>query len=195
MVQYLAAPLGGAAITKPIAASEASVVSVPTTAVATVPTTATSSAPVTVSIASSPSNAQVEGASTEVAPATVAASNASSDANTFVRQLLRAFAEPLAVSNWILALCAIVLVVVIALTFFMHLHIQPTNMLMGAAFVAVVAISFIGINARLAGTSSDASPNTSLAASAIESSGSPAQAGVVIDTDAAQTGYALFPQQ
>ena len=109
---------------------------------------------------------------------------------SFVRQAMRAFAEPLKTSNWILGLCAAILVLAIALTFFTHLQIQPTHMLVNTAFVALFALSLLGINSLLVGGGGGRSPNASQAASPLEAA---APSGVVITDDAVATGYALFP--
>lgn len=196
VVQYFGTPLaGGAPATRPPAVSTASVASAPSTSTPTVAVTASAPAP------SGPSP-QVEGASIAVTapqsdiqvPVAVsgASSNFASYTQSFVRQALRAFAEPLQVSNWILGLCAAILVIAVALTFFTHLQIQPTHMLMGGAFVALFALSLLGINSRLGGGgASPGTPSSGLAASPAEA----LSTGVVISSDAAQTGYALFPQQ
>lgn len=133
---------------------------------------------------------QVEGASVAAAPATLAANNFVSYMQSFLKQLMRAFAEPLSVSNWILGLCATILIIALALTFFMHIHIQPGQMLMSGAFVALFALSLIGINSRL--TMGAGPGGNSLAASPAEAGGS---VGVVLTDEAASTGYALFPGQ
>lgn len=194
VVQYFGTPLGsgGANNNSTIAANApaakpASVQVTPAkVAVASTP------APVAVSISDTPlPSGQVEGAAVSATPATLAEGNFSSYTQTFLKQLLRAFAEPKAVTNWILGLCAAILVIVIALTFFMHLHIQPTHMLMSAAFVALFALSLIGLNSRL-GASGPTGDTGSLAASPAEALGSSA---VVIGSDGASTGFALFPGQ
>lgn len=133
---------------------------------------------------------QVEGASTAAVPATLAANNFTSYTQSFLKQVLRAFAEPKTTANWILGLCAAILVLAICFTFFMHIHIQPTHMLMSASFVALFALTLIGLNSRLGVGGAGVSPNASLAASPVEAFGN---AGVVIGDDGASVGYALFP--
>ncbi len=191
VVQYFASPLAsGANITRPLAASEASITPAPATISSPAPAQAFTPASVA---AAPPSGAQVEGTSV-VAAATpqsgvrVPLNNFTSYTQSFFRQAMRAFAEPERVSNWILGLCAAILIIAIALTFFAHLQAQPTHMLMGGVFVALCALLLLGLNTRLAGSGA---PNTSQAASPFEA-GVPA--GVIIDSGAASTGYALFPQ-
>ncbi|HEY5383284.1 MAG TPA: CAP domain-containing protein [Candidatus Paceibacterota bacterium] len=135
----------------------------------------------------------VEGASVEAAApqsgVSVPLNNFTSYTQSFFRQVMRVFAEPERASNIVLGLCAIILIIAIALTFFVHLQVQPANLLMGGAFVALFALSLLGINTLLTG--GGGGPNASQAASPLETSRS---AGIVIDSGAASTGYALFPQ-
>ncbi len=197
VVQYFATPLGGntahvaAASSQPVQPAAAQ--SKPHVAVSKPVAPVTTPEPVVVSISETPrADGQVEGATTATAPVTTAANNVSSYSQNFFKQVLRAFAEPKATTNWILGICATILILVLCLTFFMHLHIQPTNMLLGGAFVALFALSLIGLNSRL-GVGADAPGNgSSLAASPVEAQG---LEGVVISGEAASTGYALFPRQ
>jgi hypothetical protein len=189
VVQYFGTPLE--------AAAETAVAVQPAPAATTskpVATRVSTSTPVAVStttpLASASEGAQVEGASVQVAPVAVAANDFNSDMQSFVKQAMRAFAEPLAMSNWILGLCAAILVLAIALTFFTHLQIQPTHVLVNAAFVALFALSLLGINSLLTGGGGGNGSNASQAASPLEAT---APSGVVINSDAAATGYALFP--
>ena len=208
VVQYFGTPLAAApAESAPAVAQtqDVAVNAVPAhaaTQVVTPPATPTSTstpAPAAVATTAKPTLAaaqttpsgQVEGAAVTVAPTTLAANNFNSYVQSFVRQVARAFAEPLAVSNWILGLCATILILVLVLTFFMHLQIQPTHMLMSGAFVALFALSLIGLNSRLS-ADGGAAPSTDLSASAVEAGVS---SDVVISSDAASTGFALFPQQ
>ncbi|TSC68230.1 MAG: stress protein [Parcubacteria group bacterium Gr01-1014_56] len=46
----------------------------------------------------------------------------------------------------ILAAVAMIMIVGLALTFFVHIQIQPTDMLIGGAVVAVIALSFLTLN-------------------------------------------------
>ncbi len=193
VVQYFATPESAsvAANTPPAQTTPAAtpVATTPThVAVATKPVVAEPSVPTQVQ-ASAP-GPQVEGASVAAAPATVAANNFTSYTQSFLKRVLRAFAEPKATANWILGLCATVLVLVLCLTFFMHLHIQPTNMLLSGAFVALFALSLIGLNSRLGAGGGASGPGGPLAASPLEAQSAQ---GVVIGSEAASVGYALFP--
>jgi len=58
-------------------------------------------------------------------------------------------------------------------------------------FVALFALSLLGINSLLTGGGGGRSPNASQAASPLEAT---TPSGVVINSDAASTGYALFPR-
>jgi hypothetical protein len=194
VVQYFGTPAQDVTI--------APIASVPMTSVSTTSSSSIqktkNSLPVTpVAVAAPETNgAQVEGASISIDPASAAANNFASYTQSFFKQAMRAFAEPERVSNWILGLCALILIIAIALTFFVHLQVQPTNLLIGGTFVALFALSLLGINTRLVG-GGGGDPNSSQAASVIGASlpaGLSAQSGVLIDGGAADTGYALFPQ-
>jgi hypothetical protein len=105
------------------------------------------------------------------------------------RQLTRALANPQESSAWVLGSVAALLVVVLGLTFFMHVQLQPGTMLMSGALVAMLAISFLTINTRLVEGGAD--PGNAQSAGVIEAS---MPGGVVVSHEAASTGYAFFPQ-
>jgi len=186
--EVAAAPLDDTSVEPAIAVQSTTTPPVPTSSHTRLASAATS----TLAAPLASSGAQVEGAAIEEAPATLAANNVGSNVRSFMWQALRAFAEPKQVSNWILGLCASILIIAIVLTFFTHLQIQPVNMLVGATFVALFALSLLGINSRLMVGGGGGQGPASLAASPFEAGG---QSGVVISSDAAEVGYALFPQQ
>ncbi len=64
------------------------------------------------------------------------------------RELLRSDTEPSSMVLWVLGAVVSLLVVGLALTFFVHIQIQPTEMLISGAVVAVIALSFIALNAQ-----------------------------------------------
>ncbi len=103
-----------------------------------------------------------------------------------MRQLVRAFSEPQQSSNIILGFVAVLLLGAVALTFFSHLQIQHTGMLASGAFVASVALLFLLLNTHLIGGAAGAPQSAAVASGA---------GGVIIDSAAADTGYALFPNQ
>jgi hypothetical protein len=112
--------------------------------------------------------------------AAVAAAPIGGEGNSFSqslqRQILRALAEPAQVSNWVLGFSAAILILALALTFFVHIQIQPTHTLMQASLVIVFAVSFLVLNIKLVGTGSNGP-----------------QAGVTVDQQSASVGYSLFP--
>jgi hypothetical protein len=55
--------------------------------------------------------------------------------------------------NWIIGSIALFIVLLLGLAVFVHIHIQPAEMVMGGAFVAVVAISLLVLNTSIVGTS------------------------------------------
>jgi hypothetical protein len=145
-------------------------------------TNPTNTAPVAAAAAlATPSSPAVEGASTQAPQIDAAQSN--SFTQTIAKQLIRAFSNPKQSSNLLLGFIAVLLVGALLFTFFIHLQIQHTNLLVAGAFVAAVALFFFAVNTLLVGV-----PNSSQSASVAT-----AQSGVIITQDAADTGYALFP--
>lgn len=66
-----------------------------------------------------------------------------------VRQMLRVAAETPTSVFYILAGISSLLVLLLALAFFIHIEIQPTEMLLGGALVAVIAFFFIVLNSHI----------------------------------------------
>jgi hypothetical protein len=81
-----------------------------------------------------------------VAPAAVA--QTAQPTQSFARVAMEFFGDSRTGAAWALALVASLLVVVIALTFFIRIQVQPTDLLVPAAAVALVAITLIGVNAK-----------------------------------------------
>lgn len=128
---------------------------------------------------------KVEGAATgELAAVSVPAPQPGSVTQSLARQLVRAFSNPQQTSNILLGFVAVLLLVALGITFFTHLQIQHGGMLAAGAFVASLALFFFVANTSLvAGV-----PGSTQAAGVAASGG-----GVIIDSEAAETGYALFP--
>ncbi len=171
VVQYFAAPI---AASSPTAVAAAPVPAPTPPAGQTFATTQVST----------PGSKQVEGAS--VAP-TISQSNSFTQSVT--RQLTRIFANPEQSAAWVLGSIAALLILVLGLTFFMHMQVQPGTMLMSGALVAMLALSFLAVNSRLAEGGAASGGNQS--AGVIEAS---PPGVVVIGQKAESTGYALFPQ-
>jgi hypothetical protein len=107
-------------------------------------------------------NPQVEGASTAAkdestnvgAPTTTSTeppqvahiAQQSSPWGAIAKGLLEAEGQPSAVVLWILGVVAVIMVIGIALTFFVHIQIQPTDILVGGTVVAVMAIGLFALN-------------------------------------------------
>lgn len=168
VVQYFAAP----ALAKEAA---------PTPTPVAVASASAFSAPVQ---ASTPGSAQVEGASVSPAPA-----ESNSFLQSVTRQFTRVFANPQQSSAWVLGSVAALLVLVLGLTFFMHMQVQPGTMLASGVLVAALALSFLAINSRLA--EGGVSPSGNQSAGVIEAS---RPGAVLIGHNAESTGYSLFPQ-
>lgn len=109
--------------------------------------------------------------------------------DTISRQLLRTLGDPQTASNWVLGFSAAILLSVLFMTFVVRVQVQPHNMLMGGAVVAVFALGFLALNLQLVGGGMSTTPQT---ASVTASSETPPTA-VLIDAQGASTGYALFP--
>lgn len=128
-------------------------------------------------------DSKVEGAATAAPADSVQAPQPGSVSQSIAKQLLRAFSEPQQTGNMILGFIAVLLFGTLIITFFTHLHIQHTGMLMAGSFVASLALFFCAVNTGLVkGPAADQSASVATAAS-----------GVIITHEAAETGYALFP--
>jgi len=175
VVQYFGTPLGAAAAAAPAPA----VAALPAPA----PVAAASPAP------------QVEGASVSASAPAVPVAPAPAQGSSFVqslgRALMRGLSEPASTSNWILGGSAALLLLALVLTFFIHVQIQHPRMLATGATVAGIALFLLVLNVRLTGAGGFWNSGASQAASPIEAA---ARGGVVIDSQAAATGFALFPR-
>ena len=192
VVQYFGTPLAAeVAAGEAKSAAAAAVAAIPPRAAAvSSPSLASSSPqPARVAAAAAP---KVEGAST-AAPQTqtIAPAQASVQTGSFtqslVKQLIRLFSEPQQSSNLVLGFIAALLLIAIGITFFTHLQVQHGGMLAAGAFVVSLALFFFAANASLVGS-------LPLPGGAQAAAVAAAQGGVIISTEAADTGYALFPQ-
>lgn len=93
---------------------------------------------------------QVDGV--EVGPAAVGNSNVQSFWQEVEKQFVRLTSEPRATTQWVLGGIAVLMLVALALTFFVHLHVQPTEMLIGGGAVALFVVSLIAINTHFLST-------------------------------------------
>lgn len=177
VVQYFGTPKGSAA---------AALASVQPVAASVAPAPVVHSAKIAAQTSAAP---KVEGAATGAPTAVTAgspvqAAQPSSLTQSLVRQLVRAFSNPQQSSNIILGFIAVLLLVALSFTFFTHVQIQHSGMLAAGAFMASLAIFFFAVNTRLV----HVLPGSQLSASVATS-----ESGVIITNEAAETGYALFP--
>lgn len=173
VVQYFASP-----------AISAVIASRPSVAVATTaPVPSSPAANVQTAVQSAQQPSQVEGASVEPA---AAQSNAFTQ--TLTRLVTRVAANPQQSTSWILGAISTLLIVVLLFTFFVHVGVQPANMLIKGSLVAILAVSFLTVNAHLA--EGVPVPGDSQAAGVIEAV---RPGSVVIGEKAESTSYALFP--
>ena len=181
VVQYFGTPktAAAAAVADTAAQTPVAAVSVKTPVSAAAPVTAVATTALP----------QVEGAATAVPSPAESPVQASAQTNSFtqslIKQLTRAFSEPEQTSNLILGFIAALLLGALALTFFTHLQIQHGGMLAAGAFVMALALFFFVANTSLI---AGGLPAGSQAAGVAVSQG-----GVIISNEAADTGYALFP--
>jgi hypothetical protein len=68
---------------------------------------------------------------------------------TVSRALMRVFAEPRAATALVLGGVAAVLLLGLALTFFIHIQIQPGDLLLKGSLLALFALFLIALNARV----------------------------------------------
>lgn len=175
VVQYFGTPLEGAAVA-----------SAPALPVASAPVTR----PVAKQTAASPA---VEGASIAV-PVSPQPASAASFTQSFVRGVMRSMNEPVSTADGLLGASAALIIVALAATFFVRLQLQHSHMLVSAVAVAALAFFFIMLNGRLLSVGQGSSSQAASPAEAAQTQGLPAQGGVVIDSSAAEVGFALFPQ-
>ena len=91
---------------------------------------------------------EVAGSETSVVAA-VPISQSSQYSESVIRQALRALAETPQSTLYILGGVLSLLVLLLALTFFIHMEIQPKEMLMSGAVVAIVALVFLALNTNV----------------------------------------------
>jgi len=105
----------------------------------------------------STTSAQVEGAATappvaapaEPEPTSVAEPQHSDTPwSSFARELARGDVKPGDAVSWVLGGVAVFLIIGLALAFFIHIQIQASEMLIGGAVVAAVALSLFFLNAK-----------------------------------------------
>jgi hypothetical protein len=95
---------------------------------------------------------RVAGAETEVAAAQEASAPApapkQSQGQSLVRSIGKAFSEADSGASWLLGGVAALLMMVLALTFFVRIQVQPTDLLLPGLAVALIAITFMAANAK-----------------------------------------------
>lgn len=80
------------------------------------------------------------------APASIASSQGHSLMQTIERIFARILTEPRATTAWILGGMATLLVVLLALSFFVHVQVQHGRMLLGGAMVGLFALGLLALN-------------------------------------------------
>lgn len=90
----------------------------------------------------------VAGAETEMAAVQAAPAPQQSFIQSAGRAITKAFSEAPRGASWVLAGVAMLLITVLALTFFVRIQVQPTDLLLPGAAVALIAITFMAANAN-----------------------------------------------
>ncbi len=85
-------------------------------------------------------------AAAEATPLPPRTTHAEQPWSSFAKNLLSTETQPSVSVSWILAGIASLLVIGLALAFFVHIQIQPTDMLIGGAVVAVITLAFLALN-------------------------------------------------
>jgi hypothetical protein len=108
--------------------------------------------PKAVAAASVPTVSVVPEAAGDVAAATVAPAPTPAPQDTFMQSVLRTIGTTLGESRtaaaWALGGIAAFLAAILALTFFVRIQVQPTDLLVPGLAVAMVAVLFMGVNAK-----------------------------------------------
>jgi hypothetical protein len=143
VVQYFGAPLAGAQAAPQIslAPAPAAVIENPSPQVQGAETESTSSAAPIIPTAA----AQPEAAPSLSAPSAAAPHN-EIPWSSFARELVRGDVQPNVGVLWVLGGVATLLIIGLALAFIIHIQVQATDMLVGGAVVAAIAISFLALN-------------------------------------------------
>jgi hypothetical protein len=134
--------------------------------------TASRGVPATSSVAAEahalvPVSSQVLGASASIPQQT----------DSLLRQLLRSFNDhPQSSTAWILGSIAALLILILGLTFVMHLQVQATDLLLPGLAVALIAVCLVGVNTTVIGGSAQ-----------MAAAGNAHISGVVLSPDAAAT--------
>lgn len=104
-----------------------------------------------------PAAADVRPAAPEAPSQTVALPQSDSPWSSFARELVRGGVYPGGAVVWVLGGVAALLLLGLALAFFIHIQVQATDMLVGGAVIAAVAISLVALNVKTPFVSRDTS--------------------------------------
>lgn len=107
-------------------------------------------APARVSAATSevPAAPTVAGAQTEAPAAAPVPAPKPSFMQSLVRSIGNAFSKADSGASWVLGVIAALLITVLALTFFVRIQVQPTDLLLPGLAVALIAITLLAANAK-----------------------------------------------
>lgn len=118
-------------------------------------TPASSAVADTAQASAQPAEPAVAGAETQAAAAPAVSAPAPQQPQTqtqkqsLIRSISKAMGEAGSGASWVLGGIAALLIVVLALTFFIRIQVQPTDLLLPGIAVALVAITFMAANAKL----------------------------------------------
>lgn len=121
---------------------------------------------------SAPESPAVLGAESQSMPAAQIVAPVPSPAHgttSFMQSVMRAFArllsDPRSSVGWIFGGVAVLLLLVVSLTFLLHIHIQPTRMLLSGVVVAGIAVFFLTFNNALLSATTDQAASVTQAGS------------------------------
>jgi uncharacterized protein YkwD len=166
VVQYFGTPQeASAAALAPTQSTESKPIAATTPASAEVAGASTEEKPVVHAPSSTPPQAStpVPEAKTDAAPSSHAVSSAREDLQSYIR----ASDASQGATQWMLGGIAALLLIIVALAIFVHIEIQPTEILLGGAFVGAVAASLFMINASFNDMAPNGSAQSASAANAV----------------------------
>lgn len=97
---------------------------------------------------------------TSVEVGALGAASIQSVSDAVVRSVIKLGTEPSKNALYLLVAVAVILLVLLGVTFFTHIQIQPSEMLAGGAVVVVIAVSFIALNLTVLSSNFDGAHNT-----------------------------------
>jgi uncharacterized protein YkwD len=99
---------------------------------------------------------------TEPVSTVLAAATGQPVRDSLLRSIVKLGTEPSASALYVLAAVALLLIVLVVITFFKHIQVQPAEMLVGGSVIAIIAISFLALNITTLGASAELSQTAAI---------------------------------